>query len=65
MSSRGKRIAEWSQTEGMSFLAYTSGRRVYIQPGCMVPPQVVGTLTQRYLELEDVEVLHLLTVGPT
>ena len=64
MSWSGRSTSQQLKADGIIFVI-KSGQRVYIQPGCMVPKQLVGTLTQRYLELEDVEVLHLLTVGPT
>ena len=59
-----RRTSQQLKVDGM-ISVIKSGQRVYIQPGCIVPNKLVGTLTQRYLELEDVEVLHLLTVGPT
>ncbi|MBS4027787.1 MAG: acetyl-CoA hydrolase/transferase family protein [Ignavibacteriales bacterium] len=42
-----------------------SGQRVYVHPGCAMPEVLVNAMCDRYLELEDVEVLHLLTVGQT
>ncbi len=41
----------------------TSGTRVYVHPGCAMPEVLVNAMCDRYLELEDVEVIHLLTVG--
>jgi 4-hydroxybutyrate CoA-transferase len=41
----------------------SSGQRVYVHPGCAVPEVLVNAMSERYLELEDVEVIHLLTVG--
>src|SRR5512141_1954238 len=40
-----------------------SGNRVYVHPGCAVPEVLVDAMCTRYRELEDVEVIHLLTVG--
>jgi len=40
-----------------------SGDRVYIHPGCAVPQVLVGAMVERYEELQDVEVCHLLGVG--
>lgn len=40
-----------------------SGNRVYVHPGCAVPDVLVDAMCARYKELEDVEVIHLLTVG--
>ncbi|TAK55494.1 MAG: acetyl-CoA hydrolase/transferase family protein [Bacteroidetes bacterium] len=40
-----------------------SGQRVYVHPGCAMPETLVEAMCDRYMELEDVEVIHLLTVG--
>ncbi len=40
-----------------------SGQRVYVHPGCAVPAVLVDAMCDRAFELEDVEVIHLLTVG--
>ena len=40
-----------------------SGQRVYVHPGCAVPSVLVDAMCDRAIELEDVEVIHLLTVG--
>ncbi|MEW6509648.1 MAG: acetyl-CoA hydrolase/transferase C-terminal domain-containing protein [Bacteroidota bacterium] len=40
-----------------------SGDRVYIHPGCAVPQILVDAMVERYMELQDVEVCHLLGVG--
>ena len=37
----------------------TSGQRVYVHPGCAMPEVLVNAMSARYLELEDVEVIHL------
>jgi 4-hydroxybutyrate CoA-transferase len=43
--------------------AIKSGNRVYVHPGCALPEVLVDAMCARYKELEDVEVIHLLTVG--
>jgi len=40
-----------------------SGQRVYVHNGCAEPVELVKALTRRGPELEDVEVLHLATMG--
>ncbi len=40
-----------------------SGQRVYIHPGCAVPEVLLNAMCARASELENVEVIHLLTVG--
>lgn len=40
-----------------------SGDRVYIHPGCAVPQVLVDAMVERYADLHDVEVCHLLGVG--
>lgn len=40
-----------------------SGNRVYIHAGCAEPEHLVKVLTARKDELENVEIVHLLTVG--
>jgi len=40
-----------------------SGDRVYIHAGCAEPEHLVKVLTSRKDELENVEIVHLLTVG--
>ncbi len=42
-----------------------SGDRVYVHPGCAMPEVLVNAMTGRAPELEDVEVIHLRTVGKT
>lgn len=42
-----------------------SGQRVYIGAGCAVPHALVGALSRRGEQLEDVEIVHHLTLGPT
>lgn len=48
-------------TEAVSVIE--SGDRVYIHPGCAVPELLVEAMVDRYQELRDVEVCHLLGVG--
>ncbi len=40
-----------------------SGQRVYVHPGCAMPEVLVEAMCGRHSELENVEVIHLLTVG--
>ena len=40
-----------------------SGQRVYVHNGCSEPVELVKALTRRGPELEDVEVLHMATMG--
>ncbi|MFI5253614.1 MAG: acetyl-CoA hydrolase/transferase family protein [Bacteroidota bacterium] len=42
-----------------------SGQRVYVHPGCAMPEILVDAMCARAEELNDVEVIHLLTVGNT
>lgn len=41
-----------------------SGSTVYIHPGCATPEVLVRAMCARARELEDVEVIHLKTLGP-
>ncbi|NOZ94678.1 MAG: acetyl-CoA hydrolase/transferase family protein [Acidobacteria bacterium] len=41
-----------------------SGDRVWIHPGCNTPVRLVEAMVARADELEDVEVVHILTLGP-
>ncbi len=45
--------------------AIKSGDRVYVHPGCATPFSLVNAMCERYLELNDVEVVHILTFGET
>jgi 4-hydroxybutyrate CoA-transferase len=38
-----------------------SGQTVYVHPGCAIPTLLVNKLTERWKELENVEILHILT----
>ncbi len=40
-----------------------SGMRLYIHPGCAEPEVLVKALIQRAPEVEDVEIVHLMTMG--
>jgi len=40
-----------------------SGMRVYIQPGCAEPETLVEALMQRGPYVEDVEIVHMMTMG--
>jgi 4-hydroxybutyrate CoA-transferase len=40
-----------------------SGMRVYIQPGCAEPETLVETLIQRAPHVQDVEIVHMMTMG--
>jgi 4-hydroxybutyrate CoA-transferase len=40
-----------------------SGQRVYIHNGCAEPTELVKALTNRGPQLEDVEMLHMATMG--
>ncbi len=42
-----------------------SGMRVFVHPGCATPEVLVDAMCDRYMELENVEVTHILTVGRT
>jgi 4-hydroxybutyrate CoA-transferase len=41
----------------------TSGTRVYIQPGCAEPETLVEALMNRGPHVEDVEIVHMMTMG--
>ncbi len=40
-----------------------SGMRVYIQPGCAEPETLVEALMRRGPFVEDVEIVHMMTMG--
>ena len=40
-----------------------SGMRVYIQPGCAEPETLVEALMRRAPEVQDVEIVHMMTMG--
>src|SRR5271165_6871470 len=41
-----------------------SGMRVYIQPGCAEPETLVEALMRRAPVVQDVEIVHMMTMGP-
>jgi 4-hydroxybutyrate CoA-transferase len=41
-----------------------SGMRVYIQPGCAEPETLVEALIRRAPFVQDVEIVHMMTMGP-
>jgi len=48
---------------GLALKAVQSGDRVYIHPGCAEPETLVEALVARRDELENVELVHLMTMG--
>jgi acetyl-CoA hydrolase len=40
-----------------------SDQRIYIHPGCAIPEVLVSAMTNRYKELWNVEIIHILTFG--
>lgn len=51
------------QTPESALQAVRSGMRVYIQPGCAEPETLVEALLKRAPFVQNVEVVHLLTLG--
>ncbi len=51
------------RTPQEALLYVQSGMRVYIQPGCAEPESLVEALMQRGPNVEDVEIVHMLTMG--
>ena len=41
-----------------------SGDRVWIHPGCNTPTRLIDAMVARAPELENVEVVHILTLAP-
>lgn len=41
-----------------------SGHRVYIHPGCATPTPLIEALLERAGDLHDVELIHMMTLGP-
>lgn len=41
-----------------------TGMRVYIQPGCAEPETLVEALIRRAPHVQDVEIVHMMTMGP-
>lgn len=55
--------ADKIQTAESALQAVRSGMRVYIQPGCAEPETLVEALLKRAPFVQNVEVVHLLTLG--
>lgn len=51
------------RTPGEALRCVQSGMRVYIQPGCAEPETLVDALMQRGPAVEDVEIVHMMTMG--
>ena len=51
------------QTPEEALLCVRSGMRVYIQPGCAEPETLVEALMRRAPDVEDVEIVHMMTMG--
>ncbi len=51
------------QTADEALRCVKSGMRVYIQPGCAEPETLVEALVRRGPHVQDVEIVHLLTMG--
>jgi len=51
------------RTPQEALLYVQSGMRVYIQPGCAEPETLVDALMERGPYVEEVEIVHLLTMG--
>jgi 4-hydroxybutyrate CoA-transferase len=52
------------QTADEALLCVHSGMRVYIQPGCAEPETLVEALMRRGPFVQDVEIVHMMTMGP-
>jgi len=52
------------QTAEEALLCVRSGMRVYIQPGCAEPETLVEALMRRAPYVQDVEIVHMMTMGP-
>jgi 4-hydroxybutyrate CoA-transferase len=51
------------QTPDEALRCVQSGMRVYIQPGCAEPETLVEALIQRAPFVQDVEIVHMMTMG--
>lgn len=51
------------RSAGEALQCVQSGMRVYIQPGCAEPETLVEALMHRAPEVEDVEIVHMMTMG--
>ncbi|HLA25181.1 MAG TPA: 4-hydroxybutyrate CoA-transferase, partial [bacterium] len=56
--------AERVTTAAEAVRRITSGMRVYLTGNCSVPQTLLSALVQRAPELQDVEIVQVLTVGP-
>jgi acyl-CoA hydrolase len=61
MNAKKRKAHETSAEEALRCVR--SGNRVYIQPGCATPEPLALALGERGEELENVEIVHLLTFG--
>ena len=52
------------QTADEALHCVRSGMRVYIQPGCAEPETLVEALMRRAPYVQDVEIVHMMTMGP-
>jgi 4-hydroxybutyrate CoA-transferase len=52
------------QSADEALLCVQSGMRVYIQPGCAEPETLVEALMRRGPYVHDVEIVHMMTMGP-
>src|SRR5438034_5554607 len=51
------------QTADEALRHVKSGMRVYIQPGCAEPDTLVEALIRRAPDLQEVEIVHMMTMG--
>ena len=51
------------RTAEEAMLCVQSGMRVYIQPGCAEPETLVEALMRRAPYVQDVEIVHMMTMG--
>ena len=51
------------QTADQALTHVSCGMRVYIQPGCAEPETLVEALIRRAPELQEVEIVHMMTMG--
>jgi 4-hydroxybutyrate CoA-transferase len=51
------------RTPGEALRCVQSGMRVYIQPGCAEPETLVEALIQRAPYVQEVEIVHMMTMG--
>lgn len=58
------RYREKRVTADVAMAELKSGMRVYIHPGCAVPEPLVEAMMRRGPDVENVEVVHLMSMGP-